>query len=624
MVTTITTGGVDLAALLYLNPELAAFSNVGSLAAAAVAWASDQPSEGGPGALAGLASKLPSTPQGFDARVYLAAQPDVSGMNDTIRLAMLGFGMSEDAVARRGTYVATLMEDVRMEPPESCQSPSVLAFACEFGNEAFAFSPCNLRSGDRVRLQRHGGRADVYHGRVVRTNGGSNVTIDVESAPAFLDGGGAFTLCGIRIHDAERQALVAFARNGVGGGSGGAIDRDDVVPNADFDLDTYRAVYPETRGMSLQDAYIDYRTRWKHRSEYRVIRGRDMFNLAAPYTSNLLGGTAEGQSLLVFGDFSSARTTMRVSTSNSYFDDTLLVGSGFFLASPSNLSVGSTPPVPLAGPGPVGAWWSDANAFASLPAWLLATRAGSKLLSVFEDDGRTPCIAGGAVDLCCGNLHVTPTVVSAAGGAVVVTRAGDLVAGGDASNLAVLNSNCVASMACGYFTVSASNAAVRDVLNVGAAGTGLGRVGIGMPCIGDEGARPSDWVVGNSDPANFAMTTRLAVAGDIFATGTVVTLSDARAKKDVRPIEGALDRVMRMRGYTYASTDLARAPRRHTGLLAHEVRAAMPEAVYRTSVPSIDGVPEGEDACLSSVAYGNLVGLLVEAIRELNGKLVVT
>jgi hypothetical protein len=99
--------------------------------------------------------------------------------------------------------------------------------------------------------------------------------------------------------------------------------------------------------------------------------------------------------------------------------------------------------------------------------------------------------------------------------------------------------------------------------------------------------------------------TRLAVDGDLFTTGTVLTLSDASTKAGVERITGPLERVRGLRGYTFSTGRTQQSGRRHTGLLAHEVHAALPEAVY-----------EGADG-VQAVAYGNLAGLLVEAINAL-------
>jgi hypothetical protein len=92
----------------------------------------------------------------------------------------------------------------------------------------------------------------------------------------------------------------------------------------------------------------------------------------------------------------------------------------------------------------------------------------------------------------------------------------------------------------------------------------------------------------------------LHVNGLIYSEEGVYALSDAAAKSNMRPIEGALAKLRSLRGYTY---DLKGRPR--MGLKAQEVRDAAPEAVS-----------EDAQGCLS-VAYGDLLALVVEAVREL-------
>lgn len=96
----------------------------------------------------------------------------------------------------------------------------------------------------------------------------------------------------------------------------------------------------------------------------------------------------------------------------------------------------------------------------------------------------------------------------------------------------------------------------------------------------------------------------LDVVGDIFATGNISGFSDARLKTDVNTITDALQIVEKMRGvfYTHIKTN-----ERGVGVIAQETRAVLPEAV----------VEKGE---YLGVAYGNIVGVLIEAIKELSAK----
>ena len=100
------------------------------------------------------------------------------------------------------------------------------------------------------------------------------------------------------------------------------------------------------------------------------------------------------------------------------------------------------------------------------------------------------------------------------------------------------------------------------------------------------------------------------VTGNVRATQDVVafyTTSDERAKKDITVIEDALDKVSSLRGveFEYKETGI-----RSTGLIAQEVKEVLPEAVFVTD----------DDTGMMGVRYQIMVGLLVEAIKELKAE----
>jgi hypothetical protein len=99
----------------------------------------------------------------------------------------------------------------------------------------------------------------------------------------------------------------------------------------------------------------------------------------------------------------------------------------------------------------------------------------------------------------------------------------------------------------------------------------------------------------------------LDTSGNLTATGDVSAYSDARLKTNVEVIDGALGKVLAVRGVTFNKTDDEKNER-HTGVIAQELQKVLPEAVR-----------EDKDGMLT-VAYGNTVGLLIEAIKELNAK----
>jgi len=94
-------------------------------------------------------------------------------------------------------------------------------------------------------------------------------------------------------------------------------------------------------------------------------------------------------------------------------------------------------------------------------------------------------------------------------------------------------------------------------------------------------------------------------AGDFTATGNVTAYSDERLKDNILVIDGALEKVSQLRGVTFNRTD-TEEPRRQTGVIAQEVEKVLPEAV----------ITADDEMQTKSVAYGNMVGLLIEAIKE--------
>jgi hypothetical protein len=95
---------------------------------------------------------------------------------------------------------------------------------------------------------------------------------------------------------------------------------------------------------------------------------------------------------------------------------------------------------------------------------------------------------------------------------------------------------------------------------------------------------------------------RLSVTGKIYASDDIVAFSDARYKRDISPIADSLNKVRSLVGVLYTDSNGSRK----TGLLAQDVQAVLPEAVSTDEAGNL------------ALAYGNLVGLLVQAVKELS------
>jgi len=115
------------------------------------------------------------------------------------------------------------------------------------------------------------------------------------------------------------------------------------------------------------------------------------------------------------------------------------------------------------------------------------------------------------------------------------------------------------------------------------------------------------WFMQDSTYVRVYNNKRIYTGGDILAGGNVTAYSDIRRKKDLVKLDNALDKVEQLTGYTYTSkTD----DKRYTGLIAQDVQKVLPEAVHKEE---LDGH--------LSLAYGNMAGLFVEAIKELKLRL---
>jgi hypothetical protein len=102
----------------------------------------------------------------------------------------------------------------------------------------------------------------------------------------------------------------------------------------------------------------------------------------------------------------------------------------------------------------------------------------------------------------------------------------------------------------------------------------------------------------------------LTVMGNGWFSGDVYTLTLTKVKKNITPIDNALELVSRMNGYFYdCRTDeypsLRMPEKRQIGFLAEEVKEVVPEIVGEN------------DYGLTGVDYSRISALLVEAVKEL-------
>lgn len=91
--------------------------------------------------------------------------------------------------------------------------------------------------------------------------------------------------------------------------------------------------------------------------------------------------------------------------------------------------------------------------------------------------------------------------------------------------------------------------------------------------------------------------------GNILAVYDITAYSDVRLKENIVTVENALEKVTSLRGVTYNRKD-NNDGKRHLGVIAQEVEEILPEVVKE------------DDKGIKHVAYGNMVGVLIEAMKE--------
>jgi hypothetical protein len=112
---------------------------------------------------------------------------------------------------------------------------------------------------------------------------------------------------------------------------------------------------------------------------------------------------------------------------------------------------------------------------------------------------------------------------------------------------------------------------------------------------------------------------RLYNSGDLHVEGNVIaystTISDERLKTDIVKIDGALDKVTQLNGYTFTYTADGK---KSAGVIAQEVQKVLPSAIVESKLPLKMG--DDDETEYMTVQYDQLMGLLIEAVKELKAE----
>jgi len=119
-------------------------------------------------------------------------------------------------------------------------------------------------------------------------------------------------------------------------------------------------------------------------------------------------------------------------------------------------------------------------------------------------------------------------------------------------------------------------------------------------------------LVNTSIPSTYLNATYVATFnGNVAGTSAFANSSDKRLKRDILPIENALDKILMLNGVTYNwnkefDPDLNLDDNTHIGLLAQDVEKIIPLVVHT----------DNSKNQIKSMTYTELIPVLIEAIKE--------
>jgi hypothetical protein len=191
-------------------------------------------------------------------------------------------------------------------------------------------------------------------------------------------------------------------------------------------------------------------------------------------------------------------------------------------------------------------------------------------------------------------------------GAISFTDAVTSVAG--KTGAVTLNTADVTESTNQYFTNARARAAV-SVTGAGSYNSTTGVITINADAVSSVAGKTGAVTLAIADTAGLQTaldgkfsTSGGTISGSITATGDITAFSDSRTKMNIETITEALYKVKSLRGVSYISKFNMEE---RIGVIAQEVERVVPEVVHTHA----NG--------LKSVAYQNLVGLLIEAIKAL-------
>jgi hypothetical protein len=222
--------------------------------------------------------------------------------------------------------------------------------------------------------------------------------------------------------------------------------------------------------------------------------------------------------------------------------------------------------------------------------FLTGAGAAATFASTLAVTGVLTADAGVNID----NITIDGTEIDLSSGDLTIDVAGDIILDADGGDVFVKD----AGTTYGSLTNTSGNLIIKSGTTTAATFSGANVTFAGSVAgttLDFSGAADID---GALEVGAITSVGNMAVTGTITASDDITAFSSEVLKDDIRTIDNALNKVADMRGVYFTKNGEA-----GTGVIAEEVEAVLPEVV--------------KDGKYKSVAYGNIVGVLIEAVKEL-------
>ena len=263
------------ATLLYLNPELQAYSNIVTIEEARDYYLLK-------GSNANIMYSLSELPTGFDTKIFVSDNKDglnISDLNRTIKLAMSNDGYTPYDLQVFGQYQPTIYKDLRLV------GTNTFAYA----DLGYQITDCNLAAGDDVKLVVN--EVEYAFGEVITTDPLTN-TFSISNfygkTYSNNEENDTFLLYGHKIWDFERLGLVNWARNNRSCNPiFGDFSNRYYGLDPDFNVELYKLLYPDARILTPEQAILDYTAR-RNGSDIRIGKAQEIVSEIAFLFTDLL------------------------------------------------------------------------------------------------------------------------------------------------------------------------------------------------------------------------------------------------------------------------------------------------------------------------------------------------